>query len=126
MRKLTAADVEFTVHLEQEEEPVHGHFASGEDDLDRQLEQDICDALDAGNVEAWCSITVTATWTDSNGVEHTGHDHLGCCSHLGDDLAGQVEVTVASHCMREEALANLNSELAQKRKAARRLLQATR
>lgn len=125
-RKLKASDVTFTVQLEQEDMPVRGHFATGEDDLDRKLEQEICDALDAGNVEAWCSITVTATWAAPDGTNYTGHDHLGCCSHLGDKLDEQVEQTVEAHDMRGEALRDLNAEIAAVHVKARRTVRATR
>lgn len=110
MRKLTAKDVEFHISIEQEDEPVHGHFATGEDELDRQLEADIIAELNRGNVEAWCFIRVTASWRG-----HTGADSLGCCSHLPREgqpsLAKQVEQTIEYHGMREQALDDLNNQL---------------
>lgn len=111
MRTLTESDVTFTVHIEQEHEPVRGNaMASGDPDLDRQVEDEILSCLDRGDVEAWCSITVEARWRG-----YVGRDHLGCCSHLPGDgrpsLAEQVEDTIQSHTMRAEALADLNATL---------------
>jgi hypothetical protein len=110
IRPLTASEVTFEVIVEPEEDPVAGHFATGDDDRDRELEREIIEAFNAGSVEAWCCITVKATW---EGI--TATDHLGCCSHLRYDgspsLAQQVEDTVSAHGMREEALAALNWEV---------------
>jgi len=103
--------VEITIQVEPEQDQVHGHFASGDEDQDRELEDEIIRLADAGYVEAWCCITVTARWKGSE-----GSDHLGCCSHLIRDdlpsLAQQVEDTIASHGMREQALEDLNREIA--------------
>ncbi|HEY6728330.1 MAG TPA: hypothetical protein VI197_30175 [Polyangiaceae bacterium] len=111
MRKLTESDVTFTVRIVQEDEPVRGNaMASGDADLDRQVEDEILACLDRGDVEAWCSITVEARWHG-----YVGRDHLGCCSHLPGEgrpsLAKQVEDTIEWHGMRAEALADLNATL---------------
>ena len=110
IRPLKASEVTFEVIVEPEEDQVSGHFATGDDDRDREIEQEIIDAFNRGDLEAWCCITVKATW---EGI--TGADHLGCCSHLRSDdspsLAKQVEDTVKAHGMREEALDRLNEEV---------------
>lgn len=110
-RKLTADEVTFTITVEPEEDQVAGNFATGDDELDRKLERDIIEAFNAGSVEAWCCIKVTATY---QGFE--GHDYLGCCSHLdGDDMppvADQVKQTIDDCGMRDEALDDLNQTIA--------------
>lgn len=111
MRTLTESDVTFTVRIEPEDEPVRGNaMASGDVDLDRQVEDEILACLDRGDVEAWCAITVEARWRG-----YVGRDHLGCCSHLPGDgrpsLAEQVGQTIEYHGMRAQALADLNDTL---------------
>lgn len=112
IRKLTAADVTFEIRIEQDDIPVRGNaMASGDDAADRECEDAILAQLDAGNVEAWCSITVVAKWRG-----HEGSDHLGCCCHLPGEgqpsLAEQVEQTIEWHGMRQQALVALNAHLA--------------
>lgn len=135
MRKLTAKDVTFKVTVEQDEMPFRGNaMASGDDKADRALEHEIADALDRGQVEAWCIIVVKAIWSpDGEGMTLEGVDTLGGCCFLepievnGEtwSIDRQVEEHVSSHGMREEALRALNAELASQRKAARKLLRAT-
>lgn len=112
IRRLKASEVTFTVSVEQDELEVRGNaMASDDPEADRELENEILSALDAGNIEAWCCITVTATW---EGIE--GTDHLGGCSFLASDdipqtVAQQVEDCIQAHGMRETALSDLNQEV---------------
>lgn len=77
----TITDVTFTVEAEPELEDYTDHFDSGEPELDRDNEAWIAGQLRLGNVWAWCSVKVTATWTDELGKEYEGADWLGCCSY---------------------------------------------
>lgn len=111
-RKLTLSDVEISIEIEAETIPVRGNFDSGDADADRELENEILGLLDCGYTEAWCCIVVKARWKGFEGI-----DSLGGCSHLiRDDLPSldkQVEQTIECHQMRENALADLNREIAE-------------
>lgn len=45
----TIDDCEFTLECLDEDTPVHGAFASGEDELDRELETNIINRLNQGD-----------------------------------------------------------------------------
>lgn len=135
MRKLTAKDVTFTVEIEAEDLEVRGHFMSGDPEYaeqDRALEDRIIAAANRGDVEAWCCIVVKATW-ETDGDTFVGTDHLGACSFLepievnGEtwSVQRQIDDTVESHGMREQALEDLNAEIKRQRAAARKLLRQT-
>jgi hypothetical protein len=125
LRKLEASDVEFVINVEPECESVSGHFATGDDDLDRKLEREIIEASDAGSVEAWCCIQVTARW---GGFE--GWDSLGGCSFLTSGnpvpIAKQVAECIEAHAMKEEALDHLNKVIAERAAAIAPLLRRKR
>jgi hypothetical protein len=81
-RKLTAAEVTFTVEAEQDDLRVRGNaLASGDDAEDKACEDEILRRLDAGDVWAWACVTVKASWRG-----FVGADTLGACSyeHEGD------------------------------------------
>lgn len=118
MRKLTAAEVTFEVLVEAEDMPVRGHFASGDDELDRADEQAIIDRLDRGEVEAWCGVVVEATWEAPDGTTYTGRDSIWGCS-LDDTYTR--EVVAEEYGMRENALDDLNQRIACRVQAAKRL-----
>lgn len=130
--KLKASDVEFTVEVEPEDIPVRGNaMCSGDDEADRALEDQIIAALDRGQVEAWCCIVVKATWKRDNTFQ--GVDTLGGCCFLEPivveggpwSIKRQIEEHVKAHCMRENALDDLNREIVRARKQARQTLKAT-
>jgi hypothetical protein len=66
----------FTIECLEEDTPVKGSFASGEDELDRGLEASILERLQRGDTWAWCVVKVTAEY---RGFE--GTDYLGGCSY---------------------------------------------
>ena len=104
LRKLTPADVRFTITVEYEQTSVRGNaLASGDDEADRECEDAIIKRLDQGDVWAWCTVFVTATWN-----EHEGRTDLGCCSYddEADFKAGGYYDDMCS-----EALDQLNAEL---------------
>ncbi len=109
MRKLTAADVTFTIEIEEDETPVRGNvMCTEEPELDKAEEDEVIRRLDNGEVEAWCGVVVTATW-EFDGHEYTGEDALWG-NTLTDDYTK--ETCVADNCMKEQALDDLNATLA--------------
>ena len=77
IRKLTMDEVEFEVIAEMDDIPVRGNaIASGDEEVDRECEDEIMRRLDNGDVWAWASVEVKATW---KGFE--GSDYLGGCSY---------------------------------------------
>lgn len=53
-------------------------IASGDAEADKQVEDQICKELEAGNLWAWCDVTVTATVP---GIDLKGTATLGACSY---------------------------------------------
>jgi len=107
IRELTAAEVTFTVSVEEDHEPVRGAFASGDPEYanaDRAQEDEIIERLNRGEIEAWCYVAVKASW---NGFAATFC--LGGNS-LSDDYTK--ETVVSEYCMKEEALQRLNQTIA--------------
>ncbi len=107
MRKLTAAEVTFTIEIEQDDSPVRGHFATDDPGADRMQEDEILDRVRNGEVEAWCGVIVTARW------EFDGHEYTGDDSIWGNVLSDEYtkEHVAEYHDMREQALADLNDSL---------------
>jgi hypothetical protein len=80
IRQLTIEDVSFTIEVLEEHTPVKGNaLASGDDKEDRKAEQQIYRQLNRGNIWAWCTVKVTASWKG-----FTGTDYLGCCSYKSE------------------------------------------
>lgn len=75
--------VEIELKVFPEDIPVRGNaMVSGNDGFDAEIEDEIIDRLDSGNVWAWCTIEVTARY---EGIpEIVGSDHLGCCSYADE------------------------------------------
>jgi hypothetical protein len=112
VRELTEADVEFSLTCEPEDVPLEGNvLASGDDEEDRKAEQWVRDQLDSGNEWAWCTVKVTATWGDFEGV-----DYLGCCSYRSEAEFKTPDGYWPD--MRRAALADLNAQV---KAAAQRL-----
>lgn len=105
VRELTAEDVEFFLEIEDEDIPVRGNFASGDDAADKELEDSIIARLNGGDLWAWCCVKVTAKWKGWKGV-----DYLGACSYESEkdfkEPGGYYDDMKAS------ALADLNKSLA--------------
>jgi len=65
--------------------PVRGHFATGDDVLDRKAEDAILARLDRDDLWGWCEVRVRATWTaPTSGRAWHGDAYLGCCSYDGE------------------------------------------
>lgn len=74
--------IEYTLECEPEIEPIRGHYASGEDEADRKLEDEIIERASQGDVWAWCSVRVKAT-APNGAVGYSAW--LGCCSYKDAD-----------------------------------------
>jgi hypothetical protein len=76
----TIDQVTFSLEAEYEDTPVRGNaLASGDDDEDKRVEDEILRRLDNGDVWAWASVKVTAEWKGIEGV-----DYLGCCCYADE------------------------------------------
>ncbi len=58
-------------------------MCSGDVDFDRFVEDSILKRLEDGDVWAWATVKVTATYDGIDGVE--GIDYLGCCSYRDEE-----------------------------------------
>lgn len=114
-RPLTEAEVEFEVSIEPETITYVGNvMASGDDDFDRECEQEIATRLDRGEVEAWCILTVRATWGNYTGIATLGGCSFAPCRppDAGTKCAEQAEEMARDHEMHELALDDLNRTIA--------------
>lgn len=74
------ASVEYEIFVRQDDTPVRGNaMASGDEDYDREIEDEIINRLDNGDVWAWATIEVRATVPGIPGV--SGSDYLGNCTY---------------------------------------------
>jgi hypothetical protein len=105
---MSNANVTYSIHAEQDDQPVRGHFVSDEPELDRELEESILRRLDRGYIWAWASVRVTASIT-IDGVTFEGHDYLGGCSYKSE--ADFREPGGYFDDMKVEALADLRRTL---------------
>lgn len=78
---------------------------------DRML-RDMAHRRYLGDVWAFCIATVTASWTDREGVVHTGSDSLGDCSYANAEEFKQPGGYYDD--MKGEAYANLLTKLERK------------
>jgi hypothetical protein len=101
-KPLTLDDVEIEIRVEVDLTPVEGNaMASGDAAADRAVEKAIRARLARGETHAWCTILVTARYGTLE-----GYDSLGAVSVTDES---DLEETIASHEMRETALAALES-----------------
>jgi hypothetical protein len=112
MRNLTKDEVEFTVSLEIEDLQVRGNYICSDDPAyDKEAEDEIIDRLNRDDTSAWCCLTIKAEWEDFKGFAY-----LGGCSFSegksGSELAKEAEEMAEEHGMYEEALEDLNTNIA--------------
>jgi hypothetical protein len=101
----TIEQVEFTLVAEQDDVEVRGNaVASGDDLMDKKIEDEIIERLDSGDVWAWACVTVTARWKGLEGV-----DHLGACSYR--DERDFIQSSGYYEEMKKEAYADLIAHL---------------
>lgn len=76
-RRFNSEEVVFTITAEQDDIPIRGNaIVSGDEDFDEKVARDIEEQLGQGNVWAWASVRVSASWAG-----FTGSDSLGACSY---------------------------------------------
>lgn len=110
MKKITITlptidEVNFSITAEQDDIPVRGNaVVSGDEEVDKKIEDEIIERLENGDVWAWASVQVTAEF---KGI--TGNAYLGACSYKSEKdfvEAGDYYID-----MKREAYDNLISEL---------------
>lgn len=108
-KALQADEVTFRLVIEPEMEPVRGNaVASGDEALDREIEDGLIARLNSGDDWAWFTATVEASWRSPDGKCYTGEAYLGCCSYRDeDDFRGDAYFSD----MQKEALDALNSAI---------------
>jgi len=73
----TIKQIEFKIHIHDEDIPVKGNaVVSGDDKFDKQVEDHITKRLDAGDSWAWCTVEVKGTYKCL-----TASEYLGACSY---------------------------------------------
>lgn len=76
----TINQVKFEIILHEEHASIRGNcMASGDDAFDEKCARKIERQLDRGNLWAWCTVEVKATY---KGL--TASDYLGCCSYSSE------------------------------------------
>lgn len=108
-RPLTESEVTFTADLQPEDMPYEGHFSDARDVAF------IRKRLEADQQEAWCCISVIATWNGIRGTAHLGGVSLDCGQHPSGEKVGRAADEMArEHGMLEEALDDLNRKIAER------------
>lgn len=101
----TIEQVTFSLEAEQEDLPVRGYcIASGDEKLDKKVEDEIIRRLDNGDVWAWATVTVTAQWKGLEGLAY-----LGGCSYASEDDFKKESLYFDS--MKSEAYENLIEQI---------------
>lgn len=98
-----AREATITIEVEPEQEEISGYYASGEDELDRQLEAELIERSNSGDTWAWCCVRVHAS---IGGVEASS-SWLGACSY--EDEKNFRESGGYFDDMKQEALAALEA-----------------
>lgn len=73
---MNPSDLTYTLTAEQDDTPIRGSFASGDDAADKELEDELLARLDQGDVWAWACVCVSVTHNGFKGVAY-----LGGCSY---------------------------------------------
>lgn len=72
----TINDVDFEILVHPEDTPVEGNASAIDEETDEQIANNIYEQLDNGNIWAWCTVEVKASY---KGI--SASDYLGCCSY---------------------------------------------
>jgi hypothetical protein len=105
MKQLTLDDVYFTIEVDYDDIPVRGNAVmSGNKDIDKDIEDDILDRLDDGDVWAWASVKVIGSY---KGILKAS-DYLGACSYEDEE---EFKQDGYYDDMRQSILDNLNDQL---------------
>lgn len=112
LRKLTVEDVKFELSIEEETMSVKEGLPDQEHD---ELVVELQDRLRRGDLWAWCTVVVKATWEG-----HVGEDTLGCCSY--DHERDFVRNSGYYEDMKQRAVDDLNEQLERQFKKLQPLL----
>jgi hypothetical protein len=105
IRTVTREEVEIDLIVHPEDFPVKGNLIdSGDPEFDRELENQIIDRLDNGDVWAWCVVELRVTWEGFKGT-----DFLGGCSY--DSERDFIENSMYYEDMIDVALEDLNAQI---------------
>lgn len=105
LRKLRIEEVTFSLDAEQDHAPVRGNaMASGDDAVDKEVEDAIIARLDRGDIWAWADVTVTARYHHWKGEAYLG----GCCY---DDAKDFIANSGYYEQMQQDALDDLHATL---------------
>jgi len=107
MKRLTEADVKFTIEIEPEEIDI----AMDIDDENKKIVK----RLELGDIWAWASVKITAHWHGLEGIEY-----LGCCSY--EDEEDFKKNSGYYEDMKKQALEDLQNRLNDILEAAEKLL----
>jgi len=81
IRAIQRHEARISIRAEPDWVPVEGNaMASGDDALDREVEQEILQRLNQGDIWAWAAVTVEVSWKSFRGVAS-----LGCCSYESEE-----------------------------------------
>lgn len=87
MKIFKESDVTYTLDAEMDDLQVRGNaLVSGDDAEDKKCEDEIIERLNSGDVWAWASVKVTASWRGLEGV-----DYLGGCSYRDENEFKQLD-----------------------------------
>jgi len=107
MRRLRADEVRFHYSIQEDDYPGYCP-ATGDDERDKEYEEEIVQRLDAGDILAWCTVTVQAWWRGPDDEPHRGSACMGGCNYAPDT---PLEEIVEDLGLREEAISALMSRL---------------
>ncbi len=115
-RELKIEEVEFELTVEEEDMPVRGNaMASGDDAADKEVEDEIIERLERGDIYAWFQAKMTAKWEGFTGV-----DYLGGCSYTSEK--DFMEPGGYYDDMKNQALYDLNKKIKEKAEKLQALL----
>ena len=101
------AKVRYTLIQEEEDCPIRGNcIVSDDDELDKQVEDELIKRLESGDLWAWCCLKVVATLP---GIDLEGSDGLGECSYENEAQFVQGGGYFDDMC--NEALADLTEQV---------------
>lgn len=110
LRKLTREEVEIEFTAEEEDVEVRGNvIVSGDDALDKEVEDDVIRRLNLGYIEAWFSAKVTARWKGFEGVNYLGGCSYGSLKEFTDSGTYQDMINQALEELQEEVEAAFES-----------------
>jgi hypothetical protein len=119
LRRLTAEEVTFEMRVDQDDVPFKGNvMASGDAEVDREVEHWVESQLAYGNEWAWCIVTITARYRNFEGTDtlagcsYESEEAFKACPYYTDLRAGALDVLNDNMAAQFDEL----SELVQKRR----------